>query len=273
MKYNFGILNSNLNYLKNVMWFRYQFTKAKENKKITSLNVLFKNKDFLVIEKPYDMQIYDFSGYKSTTVLDLLRENFPFYYNPKIQGGYHVLHRLDYMCSGCFCVPLNEKSAQLASDAIRKGEIEKKYLALVNGHLKRENNQNEFEIEASIEDDLENRGHAMAIGNIDAKNSVTKVKILEYGTYNNEPSTKLLLEPITGRRHQLRLQLKHIGFPIIGDLTYGNHRDYQVYRAMLHAYSFKLKISNKKIVEAKGRDYFLNEIDSFWKPELILNKI
>lgn len=273
MKYNFTILNSSLNYLKNVMWYRYQFTKAKENKNILTLNVLFKNKDFLIIDKPYDMQIYDFSGFKSITVLDLLRENYPFYYNPKIQGGYHVIHRLDSICSGCFCVPLNEKSAKLAYDAIRKGNIEKKYLALVSGHLKREDSKDEFEIDASIQNDSENHGYAMIIGNKEAKDSLTKVKILEYGTYNGEPSTKLLLEPKTGRRHQLRLHLKHIGYPIIGDLTYGYDRDYQVYRTMLHSYSFKMKISNRKIIEATARDYFLNEFDSYWKPESILNKI
>ncbi len=57
----------------------------------------------------------------------------------RLTGGYHVLHRLDSVTSGCLCIPLTYFSQRLAYEAFKKGRVEKFYLALVYGKLEEKN--------------------------------------------------------------------------------------------------------------------------------------
>lgn len=68
------------------------------------------------------------------------------------------------------------------------------------------------------------------------RRSVTKLLLLERGYYNNKPVSKILLKPITGRRHQLRLHCTEIGHCIVGDYTYSGKSDISPPRMFLHAY-------------------------------------
>lgn len=109
---------------------------------------------------------------------------------------------------------------------------------------------------------------------VDAQECKTKVKVLEYGTYNGKECSKLLVQPLTGKRHQIRVHLKHIGYPIVGDLVYGLD-DYDSYRTMLHAYKLVLKINTKQrmFIKAKAEDPFVNKIDSNWIPNEKVNEL
>lgn len=136
------IFSPNVTYLKNVEWYRLNYTLKSQHPKPSAdtLQVLFKNKHFLIVNKPYDLIVYDFKpgGYKPSTetLMDLLREKFPFNYDPRIRGGYHVLHRLDTVTSGCICVPLNYFSFRVGIEAFVNKKAEKFYLALVYGIVK-----------------------------------------------------------------------------------------------------------------------------------------
>jgi 23S rRNA-/tRNA-specific pseudouridylate synthase len=77
---------------------------------------------------------------------------------------------------------------------------------------------------------------------LNPRRSITKFLVLEYGNYKNKPVTKLLLRPITGRRHQLRLSCQEIGHTIVGDYTYSSKTDICPPRMFLHA--FRLKLPN-----------------------------
>ena len=63
----------------------------------------------------------------------------------------------------------------------------------------------------------------------------TRVEIIQYGEYLNKKVTKVLLKPITGRRHQLRVHMRALGHPIVGDASYNSEYDPQSPRMMLHA--------------------------------------
>lgn len=83
------------------------------------------------------------------------------------------------------------------------------------------------------------RARAIAERNpkIAGKASTTIVFVLGHGQYLEQPVTKVLLRPLTGRRHQLRLHLSHHGFPIVGDVTYGrDESEDKATRMMLHAW-------------------------------------
>jgi 23S rRNA-/tRNA-specific pseudouridylate synthase len=124
-------LISNLTYLKNVNWFRNQHT-LKALRQTSEIPVLFKSKHYLILNKPYDMIVYNFN--KNTknmpSLYDYLREKFPFYYDPRLTGGFHVLHRLDTITSGVICIPLNYFSQRIAVQAFQTGNAQKYYLAL-----------------------------------------------------------------------------------------------------------------------------------------------
>lgn len=109
-------LVSSITYLKNVQWYRSQYTLKNASKLYDNIQVLFKSKHYLILNKPADLLMYNFNkDYKNMpTFYDYLRENFPFYYDPRITGGFHVLHRLDSVTSGVVCVPLNYFSQRLA---------------------------------------------------------------------------------------------------------------------------------------------------------------
>lgn len=76
--------------------------------------------------------------------------------------------------------------------------------------------------------------------NTTAKQSTTIAFVLGHAMYKGEPVTKVLLRPLNGRRHQLRLHLAHHGFPIAGDVTYGSQED-EAPRMMLHAWRIWLR--------------------------------
>lgn len=111
-----NILTS-INFLKNVHWYREQYTLKTAFKLLGNIEVLFKSKNYLILNKPADLIVYNFNeNYKNVPSLyDYLREKFPFYYDPRITGGFHVLHRLDSVTSGVICVPLNYFSQRIAS--------------------------------------------------------------------------------------------------------------------------------------------------------------
>ncbi len=165
-------------------------------------------------------------------------------------------------------------------DTSRKHGVVKKYLSLVYGHV---NDQNEFEIRVPIGDDSTNYGHLRCTSEdlngvpnqacINQESAITKVKVLEYGKYKDKDCTKVMLELLTGRRHQLRVHLKYLGYPVVGDLQYGID-DFDTYRTMLHSYYFKINWRKwPENIEITAPDPFLSEIDVNWQPETIINKI
>ena len=64
----------------------------------------------------------------------------------------------------------------------------------------------------------------------------TRLVVLQRGVFRGQPATKVLLSPITGRRHQLRVHCHHLGHTIVGDFTYSNRQDILSPRMFLHAH-------------------------------------
>jgi len=94
----------------------------------------------------------------------------------------------------------------------------------------------------------------------------TKLLVLERGYFNGKSATKVLLAPVTGRRHQLRVHCHHLGHTIVGDWTYSSRRDVLPPRMCLHA--FRLIINTKlENMDLNAGDPFTPEEKSFeWRP-------
>lgn len=109
---------------------------------------------------------------------------------------------------------------------------------------------------------------------LDAQEAASELKILEYGTYKDKPATKVLLQALTGRRHQLRVHMSYVGHPVVGDLCYGID-DFETYRTMLHAYKLKIRIDTRQrmFLKATAPDPFVSHVDKDWKPDRIMNQL
>ena len=186
--------------------------------------VIENNENFIVINKPTGIPVQ--SGTKSfKNIIDILK-NSKYFENSKP----FIVHRLDKETSGVLIIAKNRKYAQLFTSLFRIRKIHKTYLAIVYG-----------KVDKSIKvmkDDLIYYENNKKI----SQKAVSNIKIIK----SNEGYTYLELNPITGRKHQLRKQLLKIGSPIIGDDKYflNDRKRIRIKNLMLHAYKIKFMINN-----------------------------
>ena len=186
--------------------------------------VLEDNENFIVINKPSGIPVQ--SGTKSfKNIIDIFK-NSKHFENSKP----FIVHRLDKETSGVLIIAKNRKYAQLFTSLFRIRKIHKTYLAMVYG-----------KVDQSIKvmkDDLIYYENNKKI----VQKAISNLKIIK----SNEGYSYLELNPITGRKHQLRKQLLKIGNPIIGDDKYflNDRKRVKIKNLMLHAYKIKFMINN-----------------------------
>ena len=184
------------------------------------------NENFLVINKPTGIPVQ--SGTKSfKNMIDILKET-KYFQNSKP----YIVHRIDKETSGILLIAKNRKYAQLFTSLFRIRKIHKTYLAIVYG-----------KVDASIKtmrDDLVYYENNRKI----TQKAISNFKVIK----SNQVYSFIELNPITGRKHQLRKQLLNIGNPIIGDEKYflKESKRVKIKNLMLHAYKIKFMINNVK---------------------------
>jgi len=187
-------------------------------------HVLEDNENFVVINKPTGLPVQ--SGTKSLkNIIDILK-NTKYFENSKP----FIVHRLDKETSGILIIAKNRKFAQLFTSLFRLRKIHKTYLAIVYGKVNK-----------SIKIMRDNLIYIEKNKKITQK-AISNLKIIRSG----EDYTFLELNPITGRKHQLRKQLLNIGNPIVGDDKYflNNRKRIKIRNLMLHAHKIKFMINN-----------------------------
>mmetsp|Transcript_17616 Transcript_17616/g.22634 ORF Transcript_17616/g.22634 Transcript_17616/m.22634 type:complete len:280 (+) Transcript_17616:124-963(+) len=152
-----------------------------------------------------------------------------------------VCHRLDMMTSGLLVLARSPIALHSLHDQFRKKSVRKRYQAVVHGIMP----CSEGQVDLPIRLDVENRPRQM-IDPFKGKPSLT-----EWAVIGREPDrTRIELEPVTGRSHQLRIHMESIGHPILGDNFYGTEESRSLAdRLMLHAYSlaFEHPFSEKPV--------------------------
>ena len=199
--------------------------------------VIEDNENFIVLNKPIGIPVQ--SGTKSfKNMIDILKKT-KYFENSKP----FIVHRLDKETSGLLIIAKNREYAQLFTSLFRIRKIHKTYLAITYGKVK-----NSIK---TMKDNLiyyENKKKII-------QKAISNLKILK----SNEYCSFLELNPITGRKHQLRKQLLNIGNPIIGDDKYflNNTKRIKTKCLMLHAYKIKFMIKNVRYnFKAKYNDIF-----------------
>ncbi|MBU1992576.1 RluA family pseudouridine synthase [Patescibacteria group bacterium] len=174
-------------------------------------DVIYENKDFLVINKP-----------KGVVVDSSLAVN-----EGLVRGG--IVHRLDKDTSGCLILAKNDKFQAYISGQFKDRKVKKVYTALVKGKIE----PKEGTIEAPVGRSYRDR-KKMSVHTLAGRNAVTHYKVLKYF----KDCTLLEIKIETGRTHQIRVHLSAIGYPIVGDTIYGDkgfNKNFDIDRQFLHA--------------------------------------
>jgi len=182
------------------------------------LDVLFEDKDILVINKPKGMVVHPGAGnYKNTLVNALL-----FKYKKKlsdVNGPLRpgIVHRIDKETSGLLVIAKNNLAHSNLGEQFSKHSIERKYLCLAWGVIRPLNGK----ISTLISRDKKNR-QLMTVSEINGKKAITNYKTTKVFNIKDIPKISLLeCELETGRTHQIRVHLKYKGTSLLGDKQYG----------------------------------------------------
>lgn len=194
-----------------------------ENKNIEKtdipLDVLYEDNDILVVNKPFGMPIHPSQGHHNDTLANAVA----FRYKDE-SFTFRAITRLDGDTTGVTLVARNALSAQRLTDSLQNGQIKKEYNAVVCGIPVHERGVIDAPI-SRCEDSIIKRKISP-----DGKSSVTEYEVISQSPDGRYSLIKAI--PITGRTHQIRLHLSHIGHPLYGDFLYGTPIDNV--RAYLH---------------------------------------
>jgi tRNA pseudouridine65 synthase len=184
------------------------------------LPILYRDEQLVVIDKPPGLLVHrsEIDRHETRFAIQILRNQIGQYVWPA--------HRLDRGTSGVLLFGLSKEIASQLGRQFEAGTVEKHYLAVVRGHppesgsiehaLSRQRDAYEFQGDRSSTEAQAALTHFRKLAEIELPVAVDRYPSSRYAL--------LALEPVTGRRHQIRRHLKHIAHPIIGDATYGKGR-------------------------------------------------
>ena len=172
--------------------------------------VKHKSKDFLIVDKKAGMVVHPGAGNHQNTLLNALLFKFPELEKLPRAG---IIHRLDKETSGLMIIAINQNSYKNLSEQISKRLVKRTYQAFAVGNISRSG-----KIEEPVGRHPRNR-QKQAVSE-KGKYALTRYSVLKkYGNY-----THLEVNLETGRTHQIRVHMSHIGFPLIGDVLYGRKK-------------------------------------------------
>ena len=182
------------------------------------LDILQIDADFLLINKPTRLlSVPGRHPQNHDSVISRLLPDYP---------GATIVHRLDFDTSGVMVIPLNKPALSHISKQFQARTVNKHYIAVVAGLVARD----EGVVDLPIASD---EGPKYKICPATGKASVTEYKVISRD--EETQTTRVLLHPITGRSHQLRLHLQALGHPILGCEFYGGEYAKSADRLLLHA--------------------------------------
>lgn len=208
---------------------KLKFTK----KEVPDINIVYEDENIIVVDKQAGVVVYPADGHESGTLLDALRDKVDI----KDDERPGVVHRIDKDTSGLIVFAKNQKTLEYLQEEIKERKFSKTYLTLVWGKVKPEKGTIDIPIQRSEKD--RKKMEASNIG----RESLTDYEVVKY----YDKMTFLKVKIITGRTHQIRVHFAGIGYPVVGDKTYGK-KDEKIYlnRQFLHAHKLGFNLFGKK---------------------------
>ena len=204
------------------------------------LEIIYEDSDIVIINKAPNMVVHPAHGNYNGTLVNALLYHIKDLstINGVIRPG--IVHRLDKDTSGVIVVAKHDEAHTTLSDMFKEKTLEKTYVCIAKGIFKDKSGR----IETLIGRDPRDR-KKMAVVTENGKIAISNYEILDES--KNYSLVKVRIE--TGRTHQIRVHMKSLNHPILGDATYGNSTD-GIARQMLHAYRLKFThpINKKEMV-------------------------
>ncbi|SEM47521.1 ribosomal large subunit pseudouridine synthase D [Ligilactobacillus sp. WC1T17] len=188
------------------------------------LDIVYEDDDVLVVNKPQGMVVHPAPGHEDGTLVNALLYHCPL---STINGTFRpgIVHRIDKDTSGLLMVAKNDKAHQALASQLKNKTNLREYTALVHGRIK----EDEGTINAPIGRSLKDRKKQAVIK--DGRHAVTHFKVIK--RYQDYTLVTCILE--TGRTHQIRVHMKYIGHPLVGDPLYGPKNTIKGQGQFLHA--------------------------------------
>jgi 23S rRNA pseudouridine1911/1915/1917 synthase len=245
---------------------KQNFTSISQEEKTTLYNkvkIIFEHKDFLIIDKPAGLLVHKTNNPESYSLVDIILKQYPEIrgvrdtYQSKeaeLQERDGIVHRIDKDTSGIIVIARNQKAFEILKQLFQDRQVYKEYICLVRGHLRESHGNIIYPIIRSKLD------HTKRVAVVNTKQSGIKERTAhtEYWVAQEYSEASLLRVVIhTGRTHQIRVHMKAIGHPIIGDILYGGKLESQD----KHSLSRQFLHAHKMSFTYKGEEYsFISDL-------------
>ena len=205
------------------------------------LKILFEDNHLIIVNKnPGDLTQGDITG--DITLGDKIKSYLKKKYNKPGNVFLGITHRLDRPTSGVIIFTKTSKSLKRLNEMFKDNEIKKTYWAVVKSITKKKSDKLENYL---IKNQKQNKSYVAKVSNTKSKKAILFYKVI----FELQKFSLLSIKLETGRHHQIRTQLSHVGFPIKGDLKYGYPRSNNDGSIYLHSrkVSFIHPVTKKNI--------------------------
>lgn len=190
-----------------------------------NLDIFYEDDDVAIVYKPKGMVVHPSAGHYTGTLVNGLMYQMKNLsgINGEIRPG--IVHRIDKDTSGLLMVAKNDIAHRSLVDQLVNKSVTRKYVALVHGNIPHDYGT----IDAPIGRNKNDRQSMDVVD--DGKDAITHFNVLEH--FDKYTLIECILE--TGRTHQIRVHMKYIGFPLVGDPKYGPKKTMDIGGQALHA--------------------------------------
>ena len=217
--------------------------------KIPDIEIIYENDDVIVIDKPISVLSQIAKSSKAPAVSDFLIKHYPKIKEVgKDEQKFGIVHRLDKDTSGIMIIAKNNEGFEFLKDQFKNRKVQKIYTTLAYGIVKPQEGIIDLKIGRSkTKPNMQTVIDTKKKENIKAREALTLYKTIK----NYKDHTLLEVQLKTGRMHQIRVHLKALGYPVVGDQKYfyKKYRNIEpkLERQFLHASKLKIELPNGKI--------------------------
>lgn len=202
------------------------------------LDIIFENKDLMVVNKPAGMVVHPAAGHVRGTLVHAALAHAPEMEGIGGEGRPGVVHRLDKDTSGLILLAKNDVTHRWLVNQFKDRKVEKIYLALVDGQPPSRVGR----IETPVGRSPAHRQRMAVVSASHGRQAITEYRTLEPFLEH----TLLEVHPLTGRTHQIRVHMAFLGCPVAGDTVYGRHKSsLPLKRFFLHARRLTLQLAGE----------------------------